>query len=154
MKNPILIDRDKKIITVSKEFLIAAGCFGSPEYTTYTELLQKYPDHTITYHKKKSGTGDKVNGALTYKDIEDFIISHEKDETTRKAVLDEYETLKRFLKGRKGAYITVKNWFLSKYEEVFNQRRAELEEQKRKERAKKTLYVPNGTKEGGASNEA
>ena len=154
MKTPIVIDRDAKIITVTKEFLIAAGCFDSPEYTTHLELLQKYPDYTITHHKKKNSSGDKVNGNLTYKDIEDFIANHEKDEAKCKAIMDEYQTLKQFLKGRKGAYITVKNWFLSKYEEVFNQRKEQLEAQKREERAKKTLYVPTSEKKGGDSSEA
>lgn len=151
MKNPILLDRDEKTITVTKEFLIAAGCFGSPEYNTYIELLQKYPDYTIIHHKKKNNSGNKVNGGLSYKDIEDFITSHEQDESKREAVLDEYKTLKQFLKGRKGAYITVKNWFLSKYEDVFNQRKEELEQQKRKERENNVLYVPGKEKKGGES---
>ena len=149
MATPILIDRDTQTITVTKQFLIAAGCFGSPEFNTYTELLERYPGFTITHQKKKNTSSSTATGNLTYEKIEEFIASYEKDKANREATLKEYETLKRFLKGRKGAYITVRKWFLSKYEDVFEERMAELEEQKRKKLAKTNIYVPVSDKKGG-----
>ena len=149
MATPILIDRDTQTITVTKQFLIAAGCFGSPEFNTYTELLERYPGFTITHQKKKNTSSNTATGNLTYEKIEEFIASYEKDEANREATLKEYKTLKRFLKGRKGAYITVRKWFLSKYEDVFEERMAELEEQKRKKLEVTNLYVPVTGKKGG-----
>jgi len=149
MATPILIDRDTQTITVTKQFLIAAGCFGSPEFNTYTELLERYPGFTITHQKKKNTSSKPATGNLTYKRIEEFIANYEKDDTTRDAILKEYETLKRFLRGQKGAYITVRKWFLSKYENVFDERLAELEEQRRKKVEEITLYVPTTDKKGG-----
>ncbi len=58
---------------------------------------------------------------LTYQYMEDYIITHESDET-REAVLEEYNELRLITQCHSKAfrYPVIKKWFLAKYPEIAN----------------------------------
>ena len=88
-------DPDRFMSELADTRLTYSHIFGSPEFNTYTELLERYPGFTITHQKKKNTSSNTATGNLTYEKIEEFIASYEKDKANREATLKEYETLLR-----------------------------------------------------------
>lgn len=115
------LDRANKTISASKDFLMKAGKFGTPEFAQAMELRAKYPGYTIVPHTIARNASKTTYGNLTYKVMEDFILNHETDEAVRKAVWEEYQIVRKVaLTYQKGAYTSVKKWFLDKYKAVFD----------------------------------
>lgn len=113
------IDRVEKTITVSRNDLIAAGQFGTPEFEQMMRMRTEFPGYAIVEHHIKRNADKQSYGKLTYDVMEGFIESHETDEQKRAAVLKEYETIKKISKTQRAAYAFVKKWFLGKYGEEF-----------------------------------
>lgn len=114
------LDRANKTITVTKDFLMKAGKFGTPEFAQAMELRAKYPGYTIVEYHIARNASKTTYGNLTYDVMEAFILNHETDEATRKAVWEEYQIVRKVaLTYKKGAYTSVKKWFLDKYKAVF-----------------------------------
>ena len=135
------IERSTKTIIVTKQFLIAASQFGTPEFNLYMELTREYPNFTFAEYKIARNPDKQVYGKLTYEVMEEFIKGYENDEATRKAVLAEYEIVKKISLTQKAAYAYVKKWFLAKYKDEFNRRKAELEAEQRAKNEARMLYV-------------
>lgn len=113
------IDRVNKSITVSRNDLIAAGQFGTPEFEQMMKMRTEFPGYAIVEHKIKRNDDKQTYGKLTYDVMEGFIESHETDDQKRVAMLKEYETIKKISKTQRAAYAFVKKWFLGKYGEEF-----------------------------------
>ena len=113
------IDRVNKTITVSRNDLIAAGQFGTPEFEQMMRMRTEFPGYAIVEHKIKRNDDKQTYGKLTYDVMEGFIESHETDAQKRVVMLKEYETIKRISKTQRAAYAFVKKWFLGKYGEEF-----------------------------------
>lgn len=128
-KNPI-IDRTKKTITVTKEFLIRAGQFGTQEFNILWEMQKNHPGYAVQEHKIARNPNKKTYGNLTYENMHDFIAGYFEDETNRKAALEEYEIIKKTAKVMNGSYAKVKSWFLDKYNEEFKAFQEEQEQKK------------------------
>ena len=135
------IERSTKTIIVTKQFLIAASQFGTPEFNLYMDLTREYPNYTFVEYKITRNPDKQVYGKLTYEVMEEFTKGYENDEATLEAVLAEYEIVKKISLTQKAAYAYVKKWFLAKYKDEFNRRKAELEAEQRAKNEARMLYV-------------
>ena len=130
-----------KTIVCSKQFLIVAGQFGTPEFHQLIDMRSKQPTFTIEEYKPERKTEKKSYGKLTYETMAKFIANHETDANTRTAMLAEFDTVQKISKTQKGAYIFVKKWFLGKYKEVFDAWQEEQDARKREEQDAHLLYT-------------
>ena len=117
MKMPT-IDRQKKTITVSKDFMILAGQIDTQEFEILSELQQNHPGYEIQIRTIAHNPNKRDYGELTYKAMRDYITGHESD-TTREDILAEFEAVQKVAKTMRGTYALVKKWFLDKYGEDF-----------------------------------
>jgi len=136
------IDRTAKTITVYKAFLIASGEYGSIAYQLRMELAARYPGFDFIQYKPNRTKTDEVYDNPTYSQMEKFIKGYEATEKGAAEVMAELNDLRMLLKGRKGAYPKVKEWFLNKYADEFARRKKEETDKKRKERESSFLYHP------------
>ena len=136
------IDRIAKTITVNKDFLIASGEYGSTAYQLRMELSNRYPGFDFIQYKPNRAKTDEVYDNPTYSQMEKFIKGYEATEKGAAEVMAELNDLRMLLKGRKGAYPKVKEWFLNKYADEFARRKKEETDKKRKERESSFLYHP------------
>ena len=134
VKMPVL-DRNAKTITVTREFLIRAGQFGSPEFNILLDMQKTNPGFTVAEQKCKRNSDKVVHAALTYDKMVDFMKGYHKDENELKAALNEYIIIKKTSKSMPAAYAYVKKWFLGKYKKAFE---AYENEQKAKKAAAST----------------
>ena len=141
MKN-VKIAREEKTIYVSKNFLINASQFGTPEFNELMDAKRNFPTFEVKEYKIKRNPGKQTYGNLTYEHMKEFIEAYETDEKQRAAVLNEYEAVQVIAKTQKAAYVYVKKWFLGKYGDEFKKHQDELEEQKRKEKESFLLFTP------------
>ena len=125
------IDRQSKVILVSRSTLVAAGQFGTPEFAQMMEMRQKFPGYEFREQKIERNPDKRTYGNLTYKVMGEFIESHETDQIAKAAALKEYEAVKAISKTQRAAYAYVKKWFLDKYGEVFKDFQAKMDEKKR-----------------------
>lgn len=115
LANNLTIDREKKIIKVSKQLFNAAKKYGSDECKLFEELMVKYPNYQI----KQNTTKKKNSIIITYDFMTRYISKH--DESGE--VMNEF-LLKRGLKTDENkatvpeSFFNIKNWFLEKYPEV------------------------------------
>lgn len=139
-KMPVL-DRNAKTITVTREFLIRAGQFGSAEFNILLDMQNSNPGFTVVEHKIKRNPSKNVYAALTYDRMVDFIKGYyKKDEDELKAALSEYIIIKKTSKTMPAAYAYVKKWFLGKYKKEF-------EAYENEQKAKKAAAVTNDADE-------
>jgi hypothetical protein len=91
----------------------------SPEYEHLQKVRRDYPTYRAIRKTIKKNPKKETYAGLTYKYMEDYIVTHETAET-RMAVLDEFKELilisKCHSKGER--YHVIKNWFLDKYPAV------------------------------------
>lgn len=115
LANNLTIDRENKIIKVSKQLFNAAKKYGSDECKLFEELMVKYPNYQI----KQNTTKKKNSIIITYDFMTRYISKH--DESGE--VMNEF-LLKRGLKTDENkatvpeSFFNIKNWFLEKYPEV------------------------------------
>ena len=136
------IDRIAKTITVYKAFLIASGEYGSTAYQLRMELSTRYPGFDFIQYKPNRTKTDEVYDNPTYSQMEKFIKGYEATEKGAAEAMAELNDLRMLLKGRKGAYPKVKEWFLNKYADEFARRKKEEADKKREERESTFLYHP------------
>ena len=115
------IDNSAKTITVSKDFLMKAGQFGTPEFYEVLRMKQDFPGYALVERKIKRNPEKRAYGNLTYDKMASFIEGSFADEEVRKAKLEEFEHIKKWAKAQSAAYAKVKNWFLGNYGEIFRQ---------------------------------
>ena len=118
MKTPV-IDRQKKTITVAKDFLIRAGQFGTQEFHILNDMKQTFPEFKVEVHNITRNSEKHAYGGLTYQEMIDFINGHE-SEKNKESVLAEFKAVQKVAKTMRGTYALVKKWFLDKYGEEFN----------------------------------
>lgn len=124
----MIIDKASKTLTVTKDFMMKAGQFGTPEFEKALEAKQNFPGFTLVVRTIKRNSEKWTYGKLTYDRMEDFIQNHEKDVETREAKLKEFELVKAWAKTQKAAYAKVKEWFLNEYKEEFRKQEQEAKE--------------------------
>lgn len=140
-KNGAWYDYLKKNIVVTKEFMVRAGQFGTPEFHQMMDMRSKQPTFSVVEYKITRNSEKKTYGKLTYETMGKFIANHETDAATRKAMLAEFDAVQKIAKTQKAAYIFVKKWFLGKYKEVFDAYQMEQEAQKKANQEAHLLYT-------------
>lgn len=136
------INRAKETITVSRAFQIAAGNIGSAEHQEYLRMKEQYPGYRIEVRQKSRRKADGIFGDLTYDGMRDFIEGHEATKADYDAAIRELDDVRALYKGQRGAYLKVKEWFLTKYQAEFDCRRAAKEAADREKRESDFLYRP------------
>lgn len=136
------IDRMNKQIIVSKQFLINAGQFGTTEFKQYMELMEKHPGYEFIEYRISRNPEKQTYGKLTYSVMEAYIEGKAKDEAARKAMLEEYEAIKKISKTQKAAYAYVKSWFLEKHGEEFKERQKKREAEAFERKHEHLIYNP------------
>ena len=91
MKMPT-IDRQKKTITVSKEFMILAGQFDTQEFEILNELQQNHPGYEIQIRTIARNPDKRDYGELTYDNMRKFIEGYE-EPANLDAALAEFEAV-------------------------------------------------------------
>lgn len=129
----------------TKQFIINMGQIGTPEFAELKMLRETYPGFTVEPVKTKRKSDDDYFGKLTYKNMEDFIISTTKGEPQKAEALDEYRTVVLYAKGRRGSYQMVKKWFREKYAAEIENHRKVTEAARRKALEDKYLYPTTAT---------
>ena len=117
MKMPT-IDRQKKTITVSKEFMILAGQFDTQEFEILNELQQNHPGYEIQIRTIARNPDKRDYGELTYDNMRKFIEGYE-EPANLDAALAEFEAVQKVAKTMRGTYALVKKWFLERYGKEF-----------------------------------
>lgn len=141
-KHNVTVERTSRKVIVSKSFMIAAGQYGSEEFKMYQDIKTRYPDYTLEVVSPERKSEDGLLGKMDYKSMKEFIQGHEANEEAVQAVLEEMATVQEFAKGRRGAYLMVKKWFLEKYSDEIEHRKKEKEAKFRVAREKNYLYHP------------
>ena len=136
------INRIEQTITISRAFQIAAGNINSAEYQEYLRMKEQYPDFTIIVHQKERKEADAIFGKLTYEGMKNFIYSYEATQEAYDDAIAELEDLRSLYKGQRGAYLMIKKWFLTKYQDEVDRRKAVKEERARQKRESDFLYHP------------
>lgn len=125
MKNEMIINKEKRTLTVSKDFMMKAGQFGTPEFEKALEAKQNFPGYTLVVRTIKRNSEKWTYGKLTYDEMEKFIAGHETDEEVRKAKLEEFALMKKWAKTQRAAYAKMKQWFLDQYKDAFQKAQTE-----------------------------
>lgn len=103
-------------IILTKKFYKAATILNSTEYTTLMQLRHDNPGFAIELRSIKKKEGKKSYRNLTYKHMEEYIITLEGKESE---TLKEFNNVLKLSKVQAGSYAYVKTWFLKKYGDAF-----------------------------------
>lgn len=103
-------------IVLTKKFYKIATILNTPEYTTLMQLRRDNPGFAIELREIKKKEGKKSYRNLTYKNMEEYIITLEGEESEN---LKEFKNVLKLSKVQAGPYAYVKAWFLKKYGDVF-----------------------------------
>ena len=103
-------------IVLTKKFYKAATILNTPEYTTLMQLRRDNPGFAIELREIKKKEGKKSYRNLTYKNMEEYIITLEGEESEN---LKEFNNVLKLSKVQAGPYAYVKTWFLKKYGDAF-----------------------------------
>lgn len=103
-------------IVLTKKFYKAATMLNSTEYTTLMQLRCDNPGFAIELRSIKKKEGKKSYRNLTYKHMEEYIITLEGKESE---TLKEFNNVLKLSKVQAGPYAYVKTWFLGKYGDAF-----------------------------------
>ena len=119
MKNTLKINHATKVITMDRTFAKNAENTMSDEYAHLQNVRRDYPKYTVVRREIKKNPNKECWKGLTYEYMENYITSHEGDET-RKQVLDEFAEMRLIAEchSKCHRYPTIKKWFLAKYPEV------------------------------------
>ena len=116
-KNYKQINEANMTITVSKDFLMKAGQFGTPEF--FEALDMKKEGFRLVERKIKRNPDKRTDADLTYDKMKSFIEGYYADVKIRNAKLDEFESIKLWAKTQTAAYAKVKSWFKKEYDSAY-----------------------------------
>lgn len=110
----IVLDFEKKTITVTKEFYKKAREYESPEYNSMMRVCREYADYAlIVYSIKKKEDKESYRG-LTYQYMEEYIRMHNNAEVNMNA----FKELRHQAECHSIRYPVIKKWFLETYPEL------------------------------------
>lgn len=117
--NALFIDFEKNQLVMTRDFAQKCRNTLSTEYAHLQEVRRDYPTFAVVTREIKKNPNKESYKGLTYQYMEDYIITHESDET-RESVLNEYFELRLITQCHSKAfrYPTIKKWFLNKYPEI------------------------------------
>ena len=117
--NALFIDFTTNQIIMTRQFSQKCRNTQSAEYAHLQEVRRDYPTFTVNVREIKKNPNKECYKGLTYQFMEDYIITHESDET-RKDVLHEFNEMRLISEchSRAFRYPVIKKWFLEKYPEI------------------------------------
>lgn len=140
----IVLDFEKKTITVTKEFYKKAREYESPEYNSMMRVCREYADYAlIVYSIKKKEDKESYRG-LTYQYMEEYIRAHNNADTNM-AIFNE---LKFQAKCHSIRFPVIKKWFLDTYPELVEFSKYLANERAKKEKELKFDNVAAVASEG------
>ena len=113
---PYEVDFINNKIILTKKFYKAASILNSSEYNIMIQLRTQNPGFEIVLKEIKKKEGKKSYRNLTYKNMEEYIITLEGEESEN---LKEFNNVLKLSKVQAGPYAYVKTWFLKRYGDVF-----------------------------------
>ena len=119
MTNYLRIDVAKSRLVMDKTFSKNAAIAGSREYKILQDARRDYEGFTVVTRQIKRNPNKECYKGLTYQYMEDYILTHELDETVNE-VLEEFYEMRLIAECHSLAfrYPTIKKWFLNKYPEI------------------------------------
>lgn len=119
MKNALMINFEKNQIVMTSLFAKKCSDTSSEEYARLQSVRQDYPNYDVITRQIKKKKGKKSYKGLTYEYMEDYIMTHEPEETMMD-VLDEFSEMRIISECHSQAfrYPVIKKWFLNKYPEI------------------------------------
>lgn len=119
MKNFLKINYADKKIVMDRTFAKLAENTRSEEYTHLQQVRGDYPDYAVVVRTIKNNPAKETYKGLTYEYMENYILSHEKDEGLV-LTLTEFNELRTISRCHKQGlrYPTIKKWFLNRYPEI------------------------------------
>lgn len=106
----IKITKDKNGL-VTKEFAKQANIFGTPEYKSWREFLEVYPNAEMQTKDIKRNPDKKTFRNLTYNNITVFINAQDNAE----GILKEFDKQLELAKIQKSPYHYVVDWFVKRF---------------------------------------
>lgn len=124
---PEILHADKTI-QVSKQFLVEAGCFNTPEFTQLRELRAAFPDYAIKERTIKKNPNKQTYGSLTYEAMREYINGKEEPQKAE-MLLAQMDYVMKVSTSTRAPYAYVKKWFLGIYKDDFQSKKAKDEQQ-------------------------
>ena len=117
--NVIKIDHETKRIIMDAKFYKNSSDPRNEEYAILQAARQDYPKYKAVRKTIKKSVDKKTYSGLTYSYMEDYILSHESEDTV-KEVYDEFNEMILISQCHSKAfrYPKIKKWFLEKYPEI------------------------------------
>ena len=94
MTNFLRLDSENRRLIMDKTFAKNAQIVGSTEYDMLQRARSDYATYSVVTRQIKRNPNKESYRGLTYQYMVDYIMTHEDCETA-KAVLDEFEEIKR-----------------------------------------------------------
>lgn len=146
-KNVIRYINDKEA-QVTKAFEKKACEFGTEEFKLWREYKAVFPNAQMVTKTIKKNPDQKTRRNMTYDNMKEYINTLAEAET-KKAVLAEFETIKKRSKIQKSPYQYVLSWFEAKFEgfndldQFMNQKEAERKAKEAEAAAEKAATPAN-----------
>ena len=121
MKNTLFINHDRRTIVMDRTFAKYAANTRTEEYAHLQRVRQDYPEYKVVQRHIKTNDDKNTYKGLTYKYMEDYIMTHG-DTDTVLANFNEYKE-KRLIsecQSKPFRYPVIKSWFLEKFPEIVN----------------------------------
>lgn len=119
MKNTLKIDFEACKIVMDRTFAQKCTDTRSEEYAQLQAVRRDYPTFSVVTRTIKKNPNKESYKGLTYQYMEDYIFTHESEETVEVA-LAEFAEMRLIAACHSKAfrYPTIKKWFLQKYPEI------------------------------------
>ena len=115
MKNTLRLNHAERTIVMDKTFAKFAANTMSPEYAQLQQVRQGYPTYTVVQRHIRKNTKQEHYHGLTYRYMEDYIITHGSAEDRR--IYDEKKLISE-CHSKIFRYPVIKSWFLERFPEI------------------------------------
>ena len=119
MKNTLIVNHTNRTIVMDRTFAKFAANTRTEEYAHLQQVRLDYPKYKVVQRHIKTNDDKNTYKGLTYKYMEDYMLTHG-DTETRLANLNEYNELRVISECHSKAYRYpyIKSWFLNKFPEI------------------------------------
>lgn len=121
MKNTLTINHINRTIVMDRMFAKYAANTFTEEYAHLQQVRRDYPSYQVVMRHIRTNENKKTYKGLTYDYMEDYIMTHGKEDT-RLSVMKEYSEMRMIAEchGKAFRYPVIKSWFLEKFPEIVN----------------------------------
>ena len=119
MKNTLIVNHKDRTIVMDRTFAKNATKTWFKEYEQLQRVRRDYPEYKVVQRQIRKNPRKETYQGLTFKYMEDYILTHGSEETRNANLAEFYE--KRLISechGKAFRYPAIKSWFLEKYPEI------------------------------------